>query len=77
MIKLIALRAEMNEGYDWLERSKNKDSVYCSILIEQGKGKRRLHSNICKGSFTSPSAANRKVLVSFDFLLNANLVETR
>lgn len=34
LIKLIARGAEMNEVYEWLERSKNKDSVYHSICIE-------------------------------------------
>lgn len=58
MIKLIALGAEMNEGWRWLERSKNKDSVYYSISIEEGKGKRRVYSSICKGSYTSPSTVN-------------------
>ncbi|GAB0185685.1 hypothetical protein GRJ2_001033800 [Grus japonensis] len=65
----------MNEGYEWLERSKNKDSVYYSISIEAGKSRRRLCCSICKGSCTSPSAANGKAAVSFDSLLNPNLAE--
>lgn len=37
LIKLIALGAEMNEEYEWLERSKNKDSVCYTICIQWGK----------------------------------------
>lgn len=48
-----------------------------AYVYSGGKGKKRLCSSICKGSCTSPSAANGKAAVSFDFLLNANLREIR